>query len=232
MAVMGLRLAQRANGVSLLHGGVSRGMFAGLWPGFDADEVPITSVTNRDHAPTSVAPEVFRLGARQIGVQRAEDALAVGGSDRWDSVADIPDQDIWDLRRTLRAQLVEEVRERLRASWRQRGAGTAELGWIDDVLDPDVLTIGFARRVPSYKRLSADAARPGPAGRRSCCCTPSGRSRSSSRARRTRRTTAASGWCRRPCGSLTTRGCATASCSCRTTAWRWRRSSTPAATSG
>ncbi|MDQ1016154.1 glycosyltransferase family 1 protein [Streptomyces afghaniensis] len=154
MAVMGLRLAQRANGVSLLHGNVSREMFSGLWPGFDADEVPITSVTNGVHAPTWVAPEVFRLGARQIGVQRAEDALTVGGSDRWDAVADIPDQEIWELRRGLREQLVTEVRERLRASWRQRGAGTAELGWIDGVLDPDVLTIGFARRVPSYKRLT------------------------------------------------------------------------------
>ncbi|MBY8844996.1 glycosyltransferase family 1 protein [Streptomyces sp. SP2-10] len=154
MAVMGLRLAQRANGVSLLHGQVSRGMFAGLWPGFDAEEVPITSVTNGVHAPTWVAPEVLRLGARQIGAQRAEDALSVGGSERWDSVADIPDQEIWELRRTLREQLVLEVRERLRVSWRQRGAANAELGWIDGVLDPDVLTIGFARRVPSYKRLT------------------------------------------------------------------------------
>ncbi|MET9257879.1 glycosyltransferase family 1 protein [Streptomyces sp. NPDC003717] len=154
MAVMGLRLAQRANGVSLLHGGVSREMFAGLWPGFDAEEVPITSVTNGVHAPTWVAPEVLRLGARQFGVQRTEDALTTGASERWDAVADIPDQEVWELRRTLREQLVTEVRERLRASWRQRGAGTAELGWIDGVLDPDVLTIGFARRVPSYKRLT------------------------------------------------------------------------------
>ncbi|MFI2347259.1 alpha-glucan family phosphorylase [Streptomyces sp. NPDC019443] len=154
MAVMGLRLAQRANGVSTLHGAVSRGMFAGLWPGFDAEEVPITSVTNGVHAPTWVAPEVFRLGARQIGTSRTEDALSVGGSERWDSVADIPDNDIWELRRELREQLVMEVRDRLRASWRQRGAGAAELGWIDGVLDPDVLTIGFARRVPSYKRLT------------------------------------------------------------------------------
>ncbi|MGW4568052.1 glycosyltransferase family 1 protein [Streptomyces sp. NPDC004561] len=154
MAVMGLRLAQRANGVSLLHGQVSREMFAGLWPGFDAEEVPITSVTNGVHAPTWVAPEVLRLGARQIGAQRTEDALTVGGSERWDSVADIPDQEVWELRHTLREQLVLEVRERLRASWRQRGAGNAELGWIDGVLDPDVLTIGFARRVPSYKRLT------------------------------------------------------------------------------
>ncbi|MFJ3235400.1 glycosyltransferase family 1 protein [Streptomyces sp. NPDC086787] len=154
MAVMGLRLAQRANGVSLLHGHVSREMFSGLWPGFDPDEVPITSVTNGVHAPTWVAPEVFRLGARRLGTERAEDELAAGGARRWDVLADIPDQDIWELRRTLREQLVEEVRERLRVSWRQRGAGTAELGWIDGVLDPDVLTIGFARRVPSYKRLT------------------------------------------------------------------------------
>ncbi|MEU7044800.1 alpha-glucan family phosphorylase [Streptomyces varsoviensis] len=154
MAVMGLRLAQRANGVSTLHGEVSRRMFAGLWPGFDAAEVPITSVTNGVHAPTWVAPEVFRLGARQIGAGRTEDALAVGGSERWDAVADIPDGEIWELRRSLREQLVAEARERLAASWRERGAGTAELGWIDGVLDPDVLTIGFARRVPSYKRLT------------------------------------------------------------------------------
>ncbi|MET9292344.1 alpha-glucan family phosphorylase [Streptomyces sp. NPDC003077] len=154
MAVMGLRLAQRANGVSTLHGKVSREMFAGLWPGFDPEEVPITSVTNGVHAPTWVAPEVFRLGARQIGAGRTEDALTVGDSRRWSAVADIPDQAVWDLRRLLREQLVEEVRRRLRVSWRQRGAGTAELGWIDDVLDPDVLTIGFARRVPSYKRLT------------------------------------------------------------------------------
>ena len=54
----------------------------------------------------------------------------------------------------LRARLVDEARRRLRASWLQRGASPAELGWVDDVLDPDVLTIGFARRVPSYKRLT------------------------------------------------------------------------------
>ncbi|GAA3070946.1 alpha-glucan family phosphorylase [Streptomyces glomeratus] len=154
MAVMGLRLGQRANGVSLLHGNVSREMFSGLWPGFDPDEVPITSVTNGVHAPTWVAPEVYRLGARQIGAERTEDAMTVGGRERWDGIAEIPAQDIWDLRRNLREQLVLEVRERLYTSWRQRGAGTAELGWIEGVLDPDVLTIGFARRVPSYKRLT------------------------------------------------------------------------------
>ncbi|WP_228181477.1 alpha-glucan family phosphorylase [Streptomyces anulatus] len=165
MAVMGLRLAQRANGVSTLHGAVSREMFSGLWPGFDPAEVPITSVTNGVHAPTWVAPEVFRLGAGQVGEGRAHQVLAggpvageadgtTGTPRRWDAVTGIGDQEIWDLRRELRGQLVTEVRRRLYASWRRRGAGTAELGWIDGVLDPDVLTIGFARRVPSYKRLT------------------------------------------------------------------------------
>lgn len=143
MAVMGLRLAQRANGVSTLHGAVSRGMFAGLWPGFDAAEVPITSVTNGVHAPTWVAPEIYRLRTRYGGTPG-----------RWDSVAKIPDHELWDVRRSLRQQLVAEVRHRLHASWRTRGAEDAELGWIEGVLDPDVLTIGFARRVPSYKRLT------------------------------------------------------------------------------
>ncbi|MEU0279422.1 alpha-glucan family phosphorylase [Streptomyces sp. NPDC006195] len=132
MAAMGLRLAQRANGVSTLHGAVSRRMFAGLWPGFDPSEVPITSVTNGVHAPTWVAPEMARLGDAER----------------------VPDADVWAVRRALREQLVTEVRTRLHASWRQRGAEAAELGWIDGVLDPDVLTIGFARRVPSYKRLT------------------------------------------------------------------------------
>ena len=130
MAVMGLRLAQRANGVSTLHGAVSRHMFAGLWSGFDATEVPITSITNGVHAPTWVAPEI----------------AAHSGT--------LPDSQLWEVRRTLREQLVQDVRERLHRSWRARGAADAELGWIDNVLDPDILTVGFARRVPSYKRLT------------------------------------------------------------------------------
>ncbi|MFB6889335.1 alpha-glucan family phosphorylase [Kitasatospora sp. NPDC056327] len=154
MAAMGLRLAQRANGVSTLHGEVSRSMFNGLWPGFDTADVPITSVTNGVHAATWIDPAVVRLGAAEIGAERAEEALTTGETRRWTGLERIGNTGIWDLRRVLRAQLVEEVRHRLRASWRQRGAGEAELGWVSSVLDPDVLTIGFARRVPSYKRLT------------------------------------------------------------------------------
>jgi len=132
MAVMGMRLAQRVNGVSLLHGHVSREMFAGLWPGFDTEEVPIGSITNGVHAPTWVAPEISDLGY----------------------AADADAGHLWEIRKRLRTRMVTETRRRLRESWRQRGASGAELTWIDDVLDPDVLTIGFARRVPSYKRLT------------------------------------------------------------------------------
>jgi glycogen phosphorylase len=135
MAVMGMRLAQRVNGVSKLHGQVSREMFAGLWPGFDTSEVPIGSITNGVHAPTWVGREVSDLGD--------SDSAAAADSAR-----------LWDIRRRLRARLVTETRRRLRESWRQRGASGAELTWIDDVLDENVLTIGFARRVPSYKRLT------------------------------------------------------------------------------
>ncbi|HEX4093287.1 MAG TPA: alpha-glucan family phosphorylase, partial [Trebonia sp.] len=135
MAVMGMRLAQRVNGVSVLHGEVSREMFAGLWPGFDTAEVPIGSITNGVHAPTWVAREVCDLG------DSADAASADAGR-------------LWSIRRQLRARLVTETRRRLRESWQQRGASGAELTWIDDVLDENVLTIGFARRVPSYKRLT------------------------------------------------------------------------------
>jgi starch phosphorylase len=148
MAVMGLRLAQRANGVSLLHGAVSREMFDGLWPGFDDSEVPITSITNGVHAPTWVSRHVLELAAREVGPELVEEGR------RWDAIEKIAERDIWALRRQMRVELVEEARRRLRASWQARGASPAELGWIDKVLDPDVLTIGFARRVPSYKRLT------------------------------------------------------------------------------
>jgi starch phosphorylase len=148
MAVMGLRLAQRANGVSKLHGEVARGMFAKLWPGFDGAEIPISHVTNGVHAPTWVAPEVFDLGETEVGVTLVQDATG------WEGIEHVSDEKIWDVRRVLRQRLVSDVRRRLRVSWGQRGASDAELGWVEKVLDPDVLTIGFARRVPSYKRLT------------------------------------------------------------------------------
>ena len=133
MAHMGLRLTQRANGVSRLHGEVSRAMFNRLWPGFPADEVPITSVTNGVHGPTWTARQMTELRERQ---------------------PECTDQQLWRLRCRLRGILVEEVRRRLRNAWLQRGASPLELGWTERAFDPDVLTVGFARRVPTYKRLT------------------------------------------------------------------------------
>ncbi len=148
MAVMGFRLAQRANGVSQLHGHVSRGMFNGLWSDFDEADVPIGSITNGVHAPTWVAREVFDLASKSGADVESNDPQV------WDVVDKVPAADIWSTKRVLRQRLVEDARSRLRASWQNRGAAPAELGWIDSALDPDVLTIGFARRVPSYKRLT------------------------------------------------------------------------------
>ncbi|MCP2167016.1 alpha-glucan family phosphorylase [Goodfellowiella coeruleoviolacea] len=144
MAHMGLRLAQRANGVSQLHGRVSRAMFRGLWPEFDTEEVPIGSVTNGVHGPTWAAGEISKLlgessvdgGAGALGLEPVSDSL------------------LWELRCSLRTRLVEEVRRRVRAAWLQRGASALELGWTESVFDPEVLTVGFARRVPTYKRLT------------------------------------------------------------------------------
>ncbi|OZC45191.1 glycogen phosphorylase [Rhodococcus sp. 14-2483-1-1] len=129
MAHMGLRLGQRANGVSKLHGIVSREMFNGLWPGFDASEVPIGSVTNGVHAPTWSARE-------------------------WAQEGEMSSERVWSTRNALRAQLVDEVRRRVRRSALERGSTQAEINWTASVFDPNVLTVGFARRVPTYKRLT------------------------------------------------------------------------------
>ena len=148
MAHMGLRLGQRANGVSLLHGVVSREMFVGLWPGFDPAEVPIGSITNGVHAPTWMAREIRDIAEREVG----HAVVAQGGG--WEAIDKVSDRELWALRNTLRERLVHEIRRRIRVSALERGMIEAELGWTNTAFDPDVLTIGFARRVPSYKRLT------------------------------------------------------------------------------
>jgi starch phosphorylase len=148
MAFMGLRLAQRANGVSKLHGIVSRGMFNELWPGFDSEDVPIGSVTNGVHAPTWVHRDLMEMAEREAGPEQTSRGKG------FDVVNRMSDEVVWEARRKMRSELVEEVRRRLRVSWLQRGASSAELGWVNNVFDADTLTIGFARRVPSYKRLT------------------------------------------------------------------------------
>jgi len=148
MAHMGLRLAQRANGVSLLHGRVSRAMFNELWPGFDPEEVPIGSITNGVHARTWAAPQWLQLGRELAG----EDSFSEPAV--WLRLQQVDSGHLWWIRSQLRELLVEDVRKRLRQSWLERGASDAELSWIAKAFDPNVLTVGFARRVPTYKRLT------------------------------------------------------------------------------
>ena len=148
MAVMGMRLAQRANGVAKLHGAVSRGMFAGLWPGFDNEDVPITSVTNGVHAPTWVAREVVELGGGEVGSSLTEEAQSwrehrAGQRRRHLESAQHPAGPVGHGGSPAAARVLDPP-----------GASNAELGWTESALDPEVLTIGFARRVPSYKRLT------------------------------------------------------------------------------
>ena len=133
MAVMGLRLAGRSNGVSALHGHVSRSMFQALWPGVAVDDVPIGSVTNGVHAHTWVAPEIDDLLNRHVSPAWQE-----ATTEDWARIDDAPDDDVWRAREQARARLVSSVRR-----------------WIGpDVLDPSALTIGFARRFAGYKRAT------------------------------------------------------------------------------
>jgi starch phosphorylase len=146
MALMGLRLGQHANGVSKLHGEVSRRMFKGLWPGFDAEDVPIDSITNGVHAPTWTDPALLALAQNRLGTNDTSEA-------DWASPA-ISDHDLWQVRGQMRLQFVEDARRRIAASWQAQNPGGIVPTWIGNVFDPDVLTIGFARRVPTYKRLT------------------------------------------------------------------------------
>ena len=150
MAHMGLRLAQRANGVSLLHGQVSRGMFNDLWQGFDQDEVPIGSITNGVHGPTWAAPQWIQLARELVG----DDLGSLSEADTWQRLQQVDPGHLWWIRSQLRELLIGDVRSRLRRSWLERGTSDAELGWIANAFDPGVLTVGFARRVPTYKRLT------------------------------------------------------------------------------
>ena len=169
MAVMGLRLAARSNGVAKLHGAVSRQMFQGLWPDLAVDEVPIGSITNGVHGRTWVSARVDALLSRVIG----EDWHAADAG-RWSRILEVDPLEAWSTLNDGRDELVRLARRRLG----------------EDVLDSSVLTIGFARRFATYKRatlLLSDPDRLRAAAR----TTPSGPCSSCSPARPTRPTTRA-----------------------------------------
>jgi starch phosphorylase len=149
MAIMGFNLAGRANAVSELHGEVSRAMFGHLWPQVPVGEVPITSVTNGVHTSSWLGPEMTEVLGRRLPPGWAE-----SGQAPWDRIVEIPDHELWRARDRARERLVLFVRRRLRAQLEARQASDAETAWTDEVFDPSVLTIGFARRFAQYKRAT------------------------------------------------------------------------------
>jgi starch phosphorylase len=149
MAVMGLRLAGMSNGVSKLHAVVSRVMFSGLWPDVPPEESPIKSVTNGVHAYTWVSDEMDDLLSRYVLPDWAQ---AEAGD--WQRLENARDDELWRVREQGRERLVAFVRERLKASYKARGASDSDTLWCDEVLDPRILTIGFARRFAAYKRAT------------------------------------------------------------------------------
>ncbi|MBX6342258.1 MAG: alpha-glucan family phosphorylase, partial [Thermomicrobiaceae bacterium] len=142
MTVLALRLAAYSNGVSQLHGQVSREMFQGLWPDVPVDEIPIGHVTNGVHLETWVSDDMQQLYDRYLGPRWREDPSS---REAWQRVERIPAEELWRTHERQRERLVAFARQRLRQQLERRGASQRRVAAADEVLDPDVLTIGFSR---------------------------------------------------------------------------------------
>jgi len=151
MPVLALGLSAFSNGVSRLHGAVSRKMWQNLWPGLNRSDIPITHITNGIHANTWISYEMASLFDRYVGsVWKDEPA----NMKIWERVSEIPDAEIWRSHERRRERLVEFVRGRIKKQLSRRGASDKEIQSADEVLDPEALTIGFARRFATYKRAT------------------------------------------------------------------------------
>jgi starch phosphorylase len=148
MTILALRFSRHANGVSKLHGDVSRALWKDVWEGVPVPEVPITSITNGIHTKTWMAPEFSVLYRKYLGDW--EENLT--NQDFWRRVMDIPDAQLWDTHQKLKLRLVDFVRERVRAQRQRVGESPQSIRNVNHVLDPEILTIGFARRFATYKR--------------------------------------------------------------------------------
>jgi len=151
MTVLALRLASRANGVSRLHGEVSRKMWQSLWPRVPIEEIPIGHVTNGVHFQSWISAEFNQLYERYLGPQWREEPAH---SEVWNRVKSIPAEELWRTHERRRERLIAWTRRRVREQRIHRGAPQAEIDAADAVLDPDTLTIGFARRFATYKRAT------------------------------------------------------------------------------
>lgn len=149
MTVLAIHTSNVSNGVSKLHGVVSRRMWKNIFPGIPEAEVPITSITNGVHTQTWVAPEIAALYDRYLGHAWQDKPTAF---EVWQRAEHIPDAELWRTHERCRERLVALARCRLQKQRERLGATRAEIDAAEEVLDPEALTIGFARRFATYKR--------------------------------------------------------------------------------
>ncbi len=151
MAVLAIKMASQTNGVSKLHGDVSRKMWANIWPQIPRHEVPITHVTNGVHTLGWLSREMSRLYERYLGSRWIDEPT---NHNIWKRVEHIADFELWRSRERLRDRLISFARRRLKKQLEAKGAPRYQLKMADEVLDPEALTIGFARRFATYKRAT------------------------------------------------------------------------------
>lgn len=151
MTVLALRLSGYANGVSKLHGEVSRAMWNFLWPDTPVEQTPIGHITNGVHTNTWLAPELEALYDRYLPANWQTD---VDNPTAWAAVGHIPDAELWRVHVARKEKMIALVRQRLQAQLRRHGEGPRRLTEAGQVLDPRALTIGFARRFATYKRAT------------------------------------------------------------------------------
>jgi starch phosphorylase len=150
MALLGLRLSATSNGVSRIHGGVSRRLWADAWPDLPEEDVPIGSITNGVHLPTWVNHEIGQLYDRAMGPGWRDNP---DHAETWQHVYDIDDRELWWVHQEQRRRLIRHARDQYEASAARNGLATSDIAGLR-VLDPEILTIGFARRFAGYKRAT------------------------------------------------------------------------------
>ncbi|MFC1565080.1 alpha-glucan family phosphorylase [candidate division KSB1 bacterium] len=151
MAFFAIRMSSYCNGVSRLHGEVSRKIWDDVWPGITAHEVPISSVTNGVHAPSWISHDLASLFNTYLGINWQEEQT---DTTRWEQINQIPSEELWNTHERRRERLVAFSRKKLKKQLERRGASPYNIEKAANVLDPNVLTIGFARRFATYKRAN------------------------------------------------------------------------------
>ena len=149
MTVIALKLSRHANGVSALHGQVSRRMWQPIYPTRVEEDVPIGHITNGVHVQSWLAPQMHQVFDRHLG---ADWPRRMREPETWAAITKVDDAELWETQQVLKARLIDFVRTRMVAQARRRDEGDAAIRAASEVLDPKALTIGFARRFATYKR--------------------------------------------------------------------------------